>query len=515
MKVLHPTIPLQQSQPNAETLIKGGRPERRVYKLVLTGGPCGGKTTGQSTLATFFENLGWKVFRVPETATVLMSGGIAFGELNEEQVMDFQENLVKTMLCLEDTYFSMAEKITTGQNALVICDRGTMDASAFISAQEWAKLLDKLSLEESHICENRYDQVVHMVSAADGAEDFYTCEDHSARFEGLELAKERDRRAMEAWSEHPYVDIVDNRRSHATAAGRSFDDKLKHLVDVVVKRIGLEIGDHQFKANSRKVKFVVKGGKSMPPDTRFPTKFTDFDVVHHYLRTNRKGIQSRLRKREREGRVTYTFTARRPERKGQAIEVKSSLSKKEYDNLLNHVDPRHYPIFKTRRCFMYNNQQFQLDTYKDPCHPRCQDLILLETFTTLDSEDVTNILPPFLKISKEVTGDPAFSMYNLALRSEWIDNAHDFCHKLESDEDDAAGIEVQDDNNNNPAARILQQQPEVVVTSSSSYGDHPVIVFDDEDDDLNLKKHQMDVLQAHQRLLTIDRRGSTTTADKE
>ena len=58
----------------------------------------------------------------------------------------------------------MAEKITTGQNALVICDRGTMDASAFISAQEWAKLLDKLSLEESHICENRYDQVVHMAS---------------------------------------------------------------------------------------------------------------------------------------------------------------------------------------------------------------------------------------------------------------------------------------------------------------------------------------------------------------
>jgi hypothetical protein len=41
-------------------------------------------------LATFFESIGWKVFRVPETATVLMSGGIAFGELNAEQVMDFQ-----------------------------------------------------------------------------------------------------------------------------------------------------------------------------------------------------------------------------------------------------------------------------------------------------------------------------------------------------------------------------------------------------------------------------------------
>ena len=58
------------------------------FQLVLTGGPCGGKTTGQAHLATFFESLGWKVFRVPETATVLMSGGISFGELNEEQVRE-------------------------------------------------------------------------------------------------------------------------------------------------------------------------------------------------------------------------------------------------------------------------------------------------------------------------------------------------------------------------------------------------------------------------------------------
>ncbi|GBP65130.1 TRPL translocation defect protein 14 [Eumeta japonica] len=47
--------------------------QKIVYRLVLTGGPCGGKTTGQSRLSTFFENLGWKVFRVPETATVLLS----------------------------------------------------------------------------------------------------------------------------------------------------------------------------------------------------------------------------------------------------------------------------------------------------------------------------------------------------------------------------------------------------------------------------------------------------------
>lgn len=507
MKVLHPTIPLQQSQPNAETLIKGGRPERRVYKLVLTGGPCGGKTTGQAMLATFFENLGWKVFRVPETATVLMSGGIAFGELNSEQVMDFQENLIKTMLSLEDTYFSMAEK-TVGQNVLVICDRGTMDASAFISNEEWEKLLDKLDLDESHICENRYDQIVHMVSAANGAEDFYSVEDHAARFEGLELARDRDRKAMEAWSEHPYVDIVDNRVD--------FDGKLNHLVDLVVKRIGLEIGD-RFKANSRKVKFVVKG--KLPEDDVFPTKFTDFDVVHHYLQTNCKGIQSRLRKRGRFGRTTYTCTVRRPERKGQIVEVKSTLSRKEYENLLNHADPRHYPVFKTRRCFLYNNQQYQLDIYRDPCHPRCKGLMLLETFTTSD-DVITTSLPPFLKVYKDVTGDPAFSMYNLALRSDWIDNAHDFCAKLESDEyddedeevgggDDESSLEgssgistLGDEEDNNNGDLDVRPRTKAAAVTADSF-------LDFDDGETNLKKHQLDVLEAHKRLLRINRRGST------
>ena len=32
---------------------------------------------------------------------------------------------------------------------------------------------------------------------------------------------------------------------------------------------------------------------------------------------------------------------------------------------------------------MYNNQYFQLDIYKEPCHPRCKGLMLLETYTTL------------------------------------------------------------------------------------------------------------------------------------
>lgn len=64
--------------------------KRKIWKLVLTGGPCGGKTTGQARLSTFFENLGWKVYRVPETATVLLGGGVNFADLPEYAQIEFQ-----------------------------------------------------------------------------------------------------------------------------------------------------------------------------------------------------------------------------------------------------------------------------------------------------------------------------------------------------------------------------------------------------------------------------------------
>lgn len=82
-------------------------PTRRVYKLVLTGGPCGGKTTGQDRLATFFENSGWKVFTVPEAATVLLSGGVKFAELNDQQSYNFQRDLLSTLLQIEQVIFSI------------------------------------------------------------------------------------------------------------------------------------------------------------------------------------------------------------------------------------------------------------------------------------------------------------------------------------------------------------------------------------------------------------------------
>ena len=130
----------------------------KVWRLVLTGGPCGGKTTGQARLSTFFENLGWKVYRVPETANILLSGGVNFAELTPKSAEDFQGNLLKTMLQIENSFFDLAA--ASHRNCLVICDRGAMDASAFVSREQWDNILSSAGLDEVEIRDNRYNQVM-------------------------------------------------------------------------------------------------------------------------------------------------------------------------------------------------------------------------------------------------------------------------------------------------------------------------------------------------------------------
>lgn len=374
-------------------------------------GPCGGKTTGQARLCSFFETLGWKVLRVPETATVLLGGGIKFSELNAKQGVKFQEELLRTMIQIENTFFSVAEAMD--RNVLVICDRGTMDASAFISPEEWEDILQRNQWNDVELRDSRYNQVIQMVSAANGAEKFYTTEDHSCRSEGLDQALELDRRAAGAWVGHPYFDMIDN--------STDFETKLNRMILSVCVKLGIDVRD-RLQNNARKSKFLVRG-----PVPEFPVKYRDFTVVHNYLRSSGyssgKTCQARLRKRGHKNHWSYTHTIRRPVH-GQSVEVKTILTARDYAIMLTQSDMNHMPVYKTRRCFLYGDQYFQMDVYKEPLHPRCQGLILLETYSTLSSEELYQRLPGFLTIVKEVTGDPRYSMFNLSLKEGWKNNQH-------------------------------------------------------------------------------------------
>lgn len=70
------------------------------------------------------------------------------------------------------------------------------------------------------------------------------------------------------------------------------------------------------------------------------------------------------------GNWSYTHTLRRPHVNNQSIETKTQITHRDYMNLLAQRDDAHFTIYKKRRCFLVNNQYFQLDVYKEPSHPR-------------------------------------------------------------------------------------------------------------------------------------------------
>jgi hypothetical protein len=56
--------------------------------------------------------------------------------------------------------------------------------------------------------DRRYEAVVHLVSAADGAEKFYSKENNEARYESVQEAVELDKRLINAWVGHPHFSII-------------------------------------------------------------------------------------------------------------------------------------------------------------------------------------------------------------------------------------------------------------------------------------------------------------------
>lgn len=113
----------------------------------------------------------------------------------------FQKALMKLQIALEDSFIEIAQMITD-KEVVVLVDRGLLDGSAYVSSENWQALLDDMSCNTVMLRDNRYDAVMHMVTAADGAEKFYASLNNEARYESVEEAIEKDKRLREAYMGH-------------------------------------------------------------------------------------------------------------------------------------------------------------------------------------------------------------------------------------------------------------------------------------------------------------------------
>lgn len=68
----------------------------------------------------------------------MIAGGVDFAILPTEDACRFQKNILRMILVAEETYGALAEYYATvlGQPTVILCDRGTLDASACREASQ-------------------------------------------------------------------------------------------------------------------------------------------------------------------------------------------------------------------------------------------------------------------------------------------------------------------------------------------------------------------------------------------
>ncbi|MBQ2726765.1 MAG: AAA family ATPase [Clostridia bacterium] len=359
-----------------------------ITRIVITGGPCAGKTTAMSWIHRNFTKMGYTVLFVPETATELISGGVApwtCGSVKEYQVCQMMLQLEKERI------FTRGAESMGKDRILLVCDRGTLDNKAYMTDSEFEQVLAELGENEVDL-RDHYDAVFHLVTAAKGAEEYYTTANNYARTETVEQAAALDDRLISAWTGHPHFRIIDN--------SSSFEEKMKHLI----AEISSFLGEPEPMEIERKYLIEypdIEALEKMPNCQRV-------DIIQTYLKTE-DGVESRVRQRGSDGSYIYIQTTKYRVSGLKRVEVERRLTKDEYLRLLMDADPDCRPIRKTRYCLSYENQYFEIDVY-----PFWDDKAIVEI--ELSSEDTPIVFPCDLKIIRDVTDDDSYKNSSLARR---------------------------------------------------------------------------------------------------
>jgi CYTH domain-containing protein len=273
---------------------------------------------------------------------------------------------------------------------LIVCDRAAIDNCAYMTEQEFGWVLKQMQTNKVAL-RDQYDAVFHLVTAAKGAEKYYTLANNQARTETVAEAAALDDKLIAAWTGHPHLRVIDN--------SSDFEHKMKNLITEIRSFLG---EPEPFEIER---KYLIEY-----PDLKWLESLENcrkVDIIQTYLKSD-DDDEIRVRQRGENGSFTYTRTLKRKISDVKRLEIEKRLTKAEYLNLLMEADTKKRPIRKTRYCLMENNQYFEIDVY-----PFWKDKAIVEI--ELSSEDEAIHFPKELKVIREVTDDAAYKNAALAM----------------------------------------------------------------------------------------------------
>lgn len=366
--------------------IRDEKREMDISKIVITGGPCAGKSTAMSWIQNAFTQMGYTVLFVSETATELITGGVAPWICRTN--LEYQKCQIKLQM-EKEAIFEQAAHAMTADKVLIVCDRGALDNKAYMDEIEFAEVLKFIGSNEVELRDN-YDAIFHLVTAAKGAEEFYTTANNAARTETVEEAAALDDKLISAWTGHPHLRVIDNTSS--------FEDKMKKLIAEIASFLG-EPEPYEIER-----KYLIEY-----PDIKWlehNPSCQRIEIIQTYL-NSADGDEVRVRQRGIDGNYIYFQTIKRKVSDVKRVEIERRLSQAEYLKLLMEADTTKRQIRKTRYCLTYENQYFEIDVY-----PFWIDKAIAEI--ELRDENAKIVFPKQLKVIKEVTNDDSFKNASLA-----------------------------------------------------------------------------------------------------
>jgi len=255
-------------------------------KVVLTGGPCAGKTTILNELKKYYETCGYNVITIPESATELLLNGIRFA--NENELWQFQNFIFEKQMLKEKIAGNATSFKSNDKPFIILCDRGIFDNKAYIDSNIFDTILEKNNCNYLELLDD-YDLVIDLMSTAVCKPEVYTLASNEARTESIEEASILDRKTTCAWLGHDNLKLINT------------SGTIEEEIDLIKKYIYDALNNQSEKMVRR---FVVDC------DYDFFSRFNDnnsktINVIKYYLNNDVSSYKQVLSVRSCNGNSSY------------------------------------------------------------------------------------------------------------------------------------------------------------------------------------------------------------------
>ena len=379
-------------------------PHKNLYKICLTGGPCAGKTTALTKLMEKFST-DFIVYCVPEVATMTFSSGVTIipSEFTPQTHKAFTQGICQMQIDIEKYYETIAS--IQKRPVLMIIDRGVADNFAYASTDTKKAILNSTGWNTNYLINERYDLVLHLVTAALGAEEFYGTGaegNNVARSEPKDLAIEMDEKIRKQWMGHPNFKIIDNSQT-------GFKAKMERVVNAVSQLTGVS-------GKTFAKKLLLKRSYTNEELSKHGKVITFEDTITYLVNNKKERLDWIVKRVYKNNPYPAYFRVDRTldENVSKRIETHKMLSERNYFDVVSRIDKTTRPLTKKISTFQQSKDHQVIQFLIEHIKTETGEINVMRVYKDME-EGGEIFVPDFLEVEKDVTEDPTYFTQNLAL----------------------------------------------------------------------------------------------------